>query len=223
MLRFRLVAGVAVSLIVLSSCGYRFAVEGPGPVIGGGPAPIQNGPPLLLAVRSFENRTLHPNLETKYTTYVRQEMASSSGAHVVYDETGADFLMKGEIVSVVIPSLTFSPTTTREGRVQVVVRVTVEDRKTGKLLWEQSATGVGEFFIGSASNTAGTTDTLQFNQVLQDRALEQAGQDVAQQLAGSLSAARDQGVFTAAPVKSDSLKPPPVSPSSVPRSVERNA
>ena len=185
-----------VLLTLLPGCGYRFSVEGSGPTIGGGGARSATGPSLSLAIRTFINHTFQPNLEYKYTNYTRQEFTSGSGARVVFEETQADLLMKGEIVSVTIPSLTFSPNETRESRVNVVVRVTLEDRQSGRIVWKRSATGVGEFFVGSSSGTGGSTDTLQFNQVLQERALEQAGQDAAQQLADDFWAAQDQGTFS---------------------------
>ena len=185
-----------VLLSFLSGCGYRFSVEGAGPTIGGGGERSATGPSISLAIRTFINHTFHPNLEYKYTNYTRQEFTSSSGARVVFEETEADYLLKGAIESVTIPSLTFSPDGTRESRVIVVVRATVQDRKSGKIVWNQSATGVGEYFVGSSSDTGSSTDTLQFNQVLQDRALEQAGQQAAQQLADDFWAAQDQGTFS---------------------------
>jgi hypothetical protein len=78
----------------------------------------------------------------------------------------------------------------------VVVRVaaSVKDRKTGKVLWSQTATSKAPFFVG-ATSTSGTPSGLQFNRVLQDRAIEQAGQFVAADLADRFLWARDQGRF----------------------------
>jgi hypothetical protein len=189
-----------VLLILLPGCGYRFSVEGAGPTIGGGGDRTPTGPQVFLAIQNFVNQTFQPNLEYKYTTYIRQEFTASSGARVVVEETKADYLLKGAIESVTIPSLAFTPDGTRESRVIVVVRATVEDRKSGKIVWEKSATGIGEYFVGSSSDTGteGNTssDSLQFNQVLQDRALEQAGKGIAYKLADYFWAARDEGVFS---------------------------
>jgi len=147
-------------------------------------------------VRDFINRTFKSNLEFKYTTFIKQELTAVGGAQVVAEEAQADFLLKGEIVSVGTPSLTFTASQTREGRVNVVVRVTVEDRKTGRLVWGKTATGTGEFFINQVSGTGIGADELQTNQVLQDRALEQAGQRMAESLADDFWIARDQGIFS---------------------------
>jgi len=188
------VLGVCLSLLV-AGCGYRFTVEGFGPRLGGGGVE-EMGPLVQLTIRDFINRTFQSNLEFKYTRYMRQEFAVSSGAKVLHDEAQADFVMKGEIVSVDVPTLAFTTSQARESRVNVVVKVTVENRKTGRIVWSDSATGTAEFFVNQSSDTETGQDQLQFNQVLQDRALEQAGQDVASILAADFWDARDRGTFS---------------------------
>lgn len=186
---------VLILSLLVSGCGYRFTVEGFGPRIGGGG--VEDSRSLVpLTIREFINRTFQSNLEFKYTQYMRQEFAATSGAKVLYDEGQAEFVMKGEIVSVNVPTLTFSTTIARESRVNVVVRVTVENRKTGRIVWSDTATGTAAFYVNQSSDTETGQDQLQFNQVLQDRALEQAGQDVAEILAANFWDARDQGTFS---------------------------
>ena len=198
-----LINGVLSSLVVivtvlasLIGCGYRFSVEGPGPRIGGGSAPRAEGPLARLAIRDVENRTFYRDLESAYTDYMRQEFAVSSGAQVVAEADQADYVVRGEIVSVTVPSLTFSTAQIRERRVQAVVRVTVERRSTGTVLWTNTATGTGEFFVNRAADVEGSQDVIQFNQVLQDRALEQAGQEAMERLAAAFWHAWDQGTFS---------------------------
>ena len=177
-----------------SGCGYKFSVEGTGPRIGGGVVQ-DNGPLVPLVIRDLLDRTFYSDLGFKYTKYMRQEFAASSGAKVVYDDGQADFVMEGEIVSVSVPALSFSTTEARESRVNVVVKVTVKERTTGRVVWSDSATGTAEFFVNQSPDTETNQDQLQFNQVLQDRALEQAGQVVAEILAADFWDARDQGIF----------------------------
>ena len=195
---------VSMLLVVLPGCGYRFSVEGPGPQIGGGPEPEQEGPPVRLVIRDLLNRTFQSNLEFAYSRYLREQFAVSSGAQVVADDAQADYVMTGEIVSVTVPSLTFSAGQTRERRVNVVVRVTVAHRETGKNLWAETATGTGEFFVNRAPDVEDRQDQIQFNRVLQDRALEQAGQEAVEQLAAAFWHARDQGIFSQARASSPS-------------------
>lgn len=179
-------------LWALAGCGYQFTVEGPGPVIGGG-ARVAEGPPVRLTLRTLKNNTFEPNLEFKFTRYLRQALQSAGSATVVEDDLSADFVLDGAIVSVTLPSVAFSQAQTQESRVTVTVAVTVKHRKTGKIRWTQSKTNSAEFFVGASSSSAASG--LQFNRVLQDRALEQAGQGAAEDLADGFLSARDQGRF----------------------------
>jgi outer membrane lipopolysaccharide assembly protein LptE/RlpB len=159
----------------VSGCGYQFRVEGAGPTIGGASRSTVQGPAPRLAVRPLVNRSFEPNLETRYTNYVRHEFSTGSGAQVVPDVEGADLVLSGEILSVGLPTLSFSQTATTESRTEVVIRLDIEDVRTKKKIWSQTAKGASEFFI---------TQDLQFNRVLQNRALEQAGRFAAADLAG---------------------------------------
>jgi hypothetical protein len=141
----------------------------------------------------LKNNTFEPNLEFKYTRYLRQALQSVGSAEFV-DDASADFIMEGAILSVSLPSLAFTRTQTQESRVLVSVRLIVKDRKTGKVRWSQTGTSTAEFFVG-ATSTSDSETGLQFNRVLQDRAVEQAGQQVAADLADQFLGAREQGVF----------------------------
>ena len=184
---------LAFMLTLSSGCGYQFTVEGPGPVIGGGR--VAEGPPVRLAVHTLRNNTFEPNLEFKYTRYLRQALQSAGSAMIVEDDLSADFVLDGAIVSVALPSVTFSQTQTQESRVTVNVAVNVRHRKTGKVRWSQSNTNSAEFFVGASSSSSSVASGLQFNRALQDRALEQAGQGVAEDLADQFLSARDLGKF----------------------------
>lgn len=193
-------------LWALAGCGYQFTVEGPGPVIGGG-ARVAEGPPVRLTLPTLKNNTFEPNLEFKFTRYLRQALQSSGSATVVEDDLSADFVLDGAIVSVTLPSVAFSQEQTQESRVTVTVAVTVKHRKTGKVRWTQAKTNSAEFFVGASSSSAASG--LQFNRVLQDRALEQAGQGAAEDLADGFLSARDQGKFgldQSQPSPADGLK-----------------
>jgi len=168
-------AAVPVCLVaMLAACGYQFRVAGQGPTIGGGtPVTLKADAPTL-AIVNFQNRSSEPNLETKYTAYTRQEFATASGAQVITGTGGSDLLLKGQIISVIVPTIAFTLQQTLESRVTVYVSATVEKTGTKQIIWNQLVTASMEFFV---------TNDLQFNRVLQTRALEQAGQFVAQDLA----------------------------------------
>ncbi len=159
----------------LSACGYQFRVEGAGPTIGGAEATSSpTSPPPRLVVRTLENKSFEPNLETRYTNYLRHEFSSGSGAQIVSDTEAADLVLSGQILWVSLPTLSFSQTTTLESRVEVFVMVKVEETRTNRFVWAQTAKGASEFYV---------TPDLQFNRVLQNRALEQAGRFIAEDLA----------------------------------------
>ena len=159
----------------LFGCGYQFRVEGAGPTIGSATAtPSSTSPPPRLVVRTLENKSFEPNLEVRYTNYLRHEFSSGSGAQIVPEAEAADLVLSGQILSVSLPTLSFSQTTTLESRAEVVVLVKVEETRTKRLVWSQTAKGASEFYV---------TPDLQFNRVLQNRALEQAGRFIAEDLA----------------------------------------
>ena len=161
--------------LFLFGCGYQFRVEGAGPTIGSTAAPSSSTvPPPRLVVRTLENKSFEPNLEARFTNYLRHEFSSGSGAQVVPDTEAADLVLSGQILSVNLPTLSFSLTTTFESRAEVMVMVKVEETRTKRIVWVQSAKGSSEFYV---------TPDLQFNRVLQNRALEQAGRFIAEDLA----------------------------------------
>ncbi len=158
----------------LVACGYQFRVDGAGPTIGGAVASTSNEPPPRLIIRTLLNNSFEPNLEMRYTNYFRDEFSAGSGAQVVPESEAADLVLTGQILSVIVPTLSFSQTATLESRTEVIVLVQVEDVRSRKVVWRQLAKGASEFFV---------TPDLQFNRALQNRAVEQAGRFVAADLA----------------------------------------
>jgi ketopantoate hydroxymethyltransferase len=69
----------------------------------------------------------------------------------------------------------------------VIVIVKVEETRTQRVVWTQVAKGSSEFFV---------TPDLQFNRVLQNRALEQAGRFVAEDLASRFLLQLESGELT---------------------------
>ena len=182
------VSALCLSLALLGGCGYQFRVEGAGPTIGGaGTTSSPTSPPPRLVVRTLENKTFEPNLEVRYTNYLRHEFSSGSGAQVVPESEAADLVLSGQIISVSVPTLSFTQTTTLESRTEVMVLVKVEETRTQRLVWTQTSKGMSEFFV--------TTD-LQFNRILQNRALEQAGRFIAEDLASRFLLQLESGQLT---------------------------
>ena len=176
----------ALIAVTLTACGYQFRVGGAGPTIGGAPATTSTEPPPRLAIKTLINNSFEPNLEARYTNYFRDEFSNGSGAHVVSESEAADLVLSGQILSVSVPTLSFSQTATLESRAEVVVLVRVEEVRSGRVVWTQLAKGGSEFFI---------TSDLQFNRTLQNRAVEQAGRILAADLASRFLLQVETGAF----------------------------
>ena len=203
-------------LIGLPACGYQFGVEGNGPTIGGERVVKSEGPPVLLAIDPLQNRTFERDLEIKYSQYLRRQFQLTSGAEVVRNPQEADFLLAGAIESVSLPSLTFTQNQTQESRVSVQVKVEVKNRHTGRVLWVQTANGTAEFFVSASPEGEGGQSGLQFNRILQNRALEQAGQAVAIDLSDRFLLAREKGVFNPPPPQEEKKDPGAAKPTPQP-------
>lgn len=174
--------------MMLSGCGYQFRVQGAGPTVGGSDANAKPGPPLRMVVRTFDNRTLEANLEIKLTNYMRREF-SGTGTQIVGESEPADLLLTGQVLGITMPTLSFDQTTTFESRIELLLTVKVEEMRSKKVVWTQIVKGTSEFFI---------TQDLQFNRVLQNRALEQASLYAAGDLASRYSVFLESGQLDAA-------------------------
>ena len=183
-----------------SSCGYQFRVQGAGPTIGGAPEPeTKRSQAPRLAILPISNSTYEPNFEIKLANYLRREFSAGAGAEIVGPSGGADLFLSGQIIQISLPTLSFDQTTTFESRVEMLVSVRIEEAKTKKLLWSQVSKGTSEFFL---------TQDLQFNRVLQNRALEQAGRFIAEDLASRFLLFQDTGELDRAlqrPIKTDAV------------------
>ena len=197
---FLFVLSTLVSALIastLAGCGYQFRVEGAGPTIGGAHATSSTTPPPRLIVRTLINNSFEPNLETRYTDYLREEFSTGSGAQVVPDSEGADLILSGRILSVSMPTLSFSQTSTLESRAEVIVAIRVEQARTRNVVWTQIVKGASEFFI---------TQDLQLNRTLQIRAMEQAGRFIAADLAARFLLQLETGELTK-PVAATAAEP----------------
>lgn len=177
----------ALAVSMLTACGYQFRVEGAGPTIGGAAPSTSSGPPPRLVIQTLTNNSFEPNLEARYTNYLREEFSAGSGAKVVPDSEGADLILSGRILSVTLPTLSFSQTATLESRAEVILVIRVEDAQTKKAVWTQIVKGASEFFV---------TSDLQLNRTLQNRAMEQAGRLVASDLAARFLLQLETGALT---------------------------
>ncbi len=194
---------IVVFCIEVAGCGYQFRVQGEGPTLGGKTeAGTKRATSPRLVILPFQNNTFEPNLELKLANYFRREFSSGAGAEIVNASGGADLLLSGQILQITLPTLSFDRTTTFENRVEMLVSVRIEDVKSRTVVWAQVAKGTSEFFL---------TQDLQFNRVLQNRALEQAGRFIAEDMASRFLLFMDSGELEKAmerPAKADAVPVP---------------
>ncbi len=195
----------------IAACGYQFRVQGAGPTVGGAPETVTKRTQApRLAILPIANSTYEPNFEIKLANYLRREFSAGAGAEIVGASAGADLFLSGQILQILLPTLSFDQTTTFESRVEMLVSVKIEDAKTKRLVWSQVAKGTSEFFL---------TQDLQFNRVLQNRALEQAGRFVAEDLASRFLLFLDTGELDKMlkrPVKAEAVPGASLQPESAP-------
>ena len=75
------------------------------------------------------------------------------GRRSLAESEAADLVLSGQILSVILPTLSFTRTTTLESRVEVVVLVKVEETRTKRVVWAQTAKGASEFFVTPIYNS----------------------------------------------------------------------
>jgi hypothetical protein len=193
--------GISLALMIMglfSGCGYQFRVQGAGPTVGGAGAAPSTGPPLRMAIRTFDNRTFEANLEIKLTNYMRREFSGGTGTQIVGENEPADLLLTGQVLGILLPTLSFDRTTTFESRAELLIAVKIEETRTKKVVWNQIVKGQSEFFV---------TSDLQFNRALQNRALEQAGRFVAEDVASRYLVFLESGQLEAAMKRAPSSEP----------------
>ena len=136
----------------MTACGYQFRVQGAGPTIGGTPeTTTKRTQTPRLAILPIYNTTYEPNFEIKLANYLRREFSAGAGAEIVGPSAGADLFLSGQIMQILLPTLSFDQTTTFESRVEMLVSVKIEDAKTKRVVWSQVAKGTSEFFSHSGS------------------------------------------------------------------------
>ncbi len=155
---FLLLTPHSLLLTVLTGCGYHLA--------GNNRLPSEIR---TIAIPVFYNETFEPALENTVTAAVKQEFLTNSRLAVVNDPEEADLVLRGTVVSFGLTPVTFDRTTSVvvEYRVRIRASITVENRRTQRVLWKDSA-------MESAAEYRVNPDTAA-NRVAQDHAVAEAG------------------------------------------------
>ncbi len=114
---------LALCLLSFSGCGYYFPH-------------VFKGPPRVVYMGTWKNRTDKLSLDMKIYQSLSRWFQKVQGVDLTKTRDGADYSFTGEILSVDLPSLAWSTTSsTTDAKVRLIVRYTLKDLKTNKVIW----------------------------------------------------------------------------------------
>ena len=142
---FRYMLVVLTVATLLTACGYRNPY-------------YYSGPNRSIYVKTWPNRTNILALDSKIYQSLIKWYQKAGSLNITKDKEGADYILAGEIVSINLPSLTYSGTnTTTEVNIRLKVRYILKDLKTEKVLIEvPSETWTEEYKV--SANASETRD-----------------------------------------------------------------
>jgi hypothetical protein len=162
---------VLLSLLLLSSCGYRFTSVG-------GIVPEDTK---TIAIPAFINGTAEPYVDVEVTKAVVNEFLTDGRLKVVSAET-ADLVLNGKVTKFdMTPSAYSTDNYVQSYTVSIGLNVTVEDVKTHKLILQN--TGIGSVFNASYGVSIGD---ITVTKIAKEAALKNASRDVASTLRSRL-------------------------------------
>ena len=163
-------AVLASALIFLPGCGYRVA----------GKADLLPKDLKVIAIPAFGNVTTRYKLTDKLPAAITREFLTRTRYQVVADPEEADAILQGAVVNYFSSSTVFDPQTGRASGVQmsVFLQVTLQDRKTGAILYQRPSMEFRQRYEISVDQLAYFEES--------DVALARLSQDVARTLVSSI-------------------------------------
>ena len=128
MIRFVVAVSLAAVSFLASSCGYRIA----------GKANTLPETIRVIAIPPFENGSMEYKVEQYMTQAVVREFIRRTRYQIVADESEADATLLGAVINVHVFPAVFDPVSQRATSVNTLtqIRVSLVDRKTGQLLYD---------------------------------------------------------------------------------------
>ena len=159
---------ILLCLVLAAGCGYRLA---------------RPSNPLLdnietIAIPFFKNNSFEPGLEAIFTNAFVSEFVESRRLQVVGVEQ-ADVVLYGKIKDVNQDSIAYNlDDKAREYRIMVVLSVSLEDRRTGSVLWKRGSMKHSEEFPVSQQTV--------FSEAAKREALKTLADDLAERVHDSI-------------------------------------
>jgi hypothetical protein len=126
-----------------------------------------------LSIPVFDNRTFEPLIENTLTRRFRQQVLMDGHMKLVAGKENSDMILEGDLISFGQTPLSFdSNNSALEYRISLVLKMTLKDAKSNKILWEKSG-------INSASDYHVNVDAS-LNRAALDRAIDEASKVLAE-------------------------------------------
>lgn len=122
---------IFLGFLPLVGCGYKIA----------GKADLLPKHLHTIAIPAFSNVTMQYKLTDRLPNALAQEFIARTRYQVVANENDADMVLQGAVAHVTTFPTTYDPLTGRAAgvQVQVVMQITLRERATGKILYQQQA------------------------------------------------------------------------------------
>ena len=117
-------------LLTIGACGYHnpYVID------------TYKGPAKVVFLDIWPNQTSEFGLETTLYRDMINWFQKSSKLSITRDIDKADLILKGAIIGIDLPGLSYTASNTvRDVKILLTVRFSLKDRQSGKILWDESA------------------------------------------------------------------------------------
>ena len=123
---FRLLLLAAIICVFSTSCGYKNPYT-------------YSGPDRTIYVTNWKNRTSQLQLDSKIYQSLLEWFQKSGSLKVTKKKEGSDFILAGEIISIDLPTLTYSASNSAsQVKIRLKVRYILKDISKNTILFEKS-------------------------------------------------------------------------------------
>lgn len=155
MKKFSLLIAVLSLTCLLSSCGYH----NPN---------VYDGPSKKIYIKNWKNRSSKLSLNSDIYRSLNLWFQKSESLSLVKTADEADLILAGEVVSLSLPSLSYSSNTTSEVRVYLQVRYVMKDLASGKIFFEVPSQTWTEEYTTNSSGSDSSKENKAIDEIVDD-------------------------------------------------------
>ncbi|CAG37330.1 LPS-assembly lipoprotein LptE [Desulfotalea psychrophila] len=143
-------------LLVIGGCGYHNAN-------------VYSGPEKAIFLTEWQNKTSNLSLNSDIYRSLLQWFQKSDKIKVVRTGAEADLILAGEIISISLPSMSYTDRTASEVQVVLQVRYVIKDLATGKILIEvPRESWTEEYYPYAGNSSAPDKESQAIKQIVDD-------------------------------------------------------